>query len=210
MGLWDKIKSFFGATPAPISVEQRVESEIAADEKRLKDFERKIADVIARKKTLAEQSALAEHDAQKWTAIAEAAAATSKEENVRSAARQKLEAEQKRDRIKSELSTLEKTLDGLNEQLKAAQDKIDCERADQATLTARLESAKLRQNLAGDGSSAANSLRELENSVAENETKAETSEELSRFQQDVSSNKKVDNDDVEAEVKRLMQRKRTQ
>jgi hypothetical protein len=67
-------------------------------------------------------------------------------------------------------------------------------------LTARLETAKIRQDLADEPVK----LTDLEDKTIEAESKAEANEEISDYQQDFLKKNVVSNSDVEFEVKRLM------
>lgn len=191
----------------PLPPEQIAETEIIEKTAKLQGFEAKIADLMSRREDLNTSLGLAQHEVSKWTLIQEAAIETKNETNVFTAVQQRMQAEQKRDRLQEELNAIGKTIGGLKESLQFANDKIDISKAKHANLAARLESAKIRTDLAGvDGP--VKSMSDLEDETYQAEGKAQTEEEMSKFHQDFVSNNVVQNIDVNAEVDRLMGKKK--
>jgi phage shock protein A len=185
--------------PEP-TVEELAVKEIEDKNAKIKLFEAKIADVEAMCKKLTAEVNETAHEIDKWTLIKIAAVKTGVESNIREAVRQHMEAQQKYDDMVGNLSSVNKLIIGLKEQLRFAHTKVDCSEARAINLTARLETAKIRQDLADEPVK----LTDLEDKTIEAESKAEANEEISDYQQDFLKKNVVSNSDVEFEVKRLM------
>ena len=185
--------------PEP-TVEELAAKEIEDKNAKIKVFESKIADVERKRKQLTESVQLAEQAVTKWESIKDAAVKIGNETYIRDAVTQHLEAKQKYDNMLDELSSMNKLMAGLKEQLRFAHDKVDCSEARAINLTARLETAKIRADLADEPVK----LTDLEDKTVEAEAKAEANEEISAYQQDFLKKNVVSHLDVEAEVKRLM------
>lgn len=205
MGFFDWL---FGKKKEP-TADEKVHAAIKEKESQVKSFERKIALLLIRRQELSSEVDLAKHDVKKWDKISKAAASIGNESNVREAVAKKLEADKKTETLEAELIKLGHTIDGAREQLRFAQDKIDFAKANHATLSARLESAKIRQDLAGDQQGPLAALKELEDVTIENEAKAESNEDISAFQQDFMKNNVVSAEDIDFEVKKLLAAKKT-
>jgi len=204
MGLWQWLLGRKEPT-----ADERIDAAIREKEKQIAELEKKVAALQERRSNMSDDAKSAQHEAAKWEEICKAAAVTNKESDVRDAVRQRLEAEQKRDRMNESLVSLSKTVDALREQLALAQDKIDYIKSNHATLSARLEAAKIREELAGDdgnGKGPLTALSELEDRAVEAEAKAQAYEETSRFQEEFLKKNVVHPDDIDAEVAKLMQK----
>ncbi len=192
---------------APPPPDKAAEKEIAEKAAKIQGFEAKIAELMARQDSIKASFESANYEVKKWTQIQEAAIETKNESNVFAAVQQRMQAEQKRDRLQDENNLIIKTIEGLKESLKFANDKIDLSKAKQANLAARLESANIRADLAGaDGP--IKSMVDLEEETYKAEGKAEAEEEMSSFHKDYVSSNVVQNMDVNAEVERLMGKKK--
>ena len=180
--------------------DQRAEAAIRAEFGKIKAAEGKAAELLARQEALAEELRQAEHEAKKWETVAAAAVESQNKDDVREAVKQRMEAEQKAAKIKSALDELAKTLAGLKEQLRLAGEKAQQTEADAAVLAARLQAAKIREDLAGDGGPG-KALAELENEAIKAESRAEADEEISGADKGKAA---IEQMDVDAEVERLM------
>jgi len=194
---------FFAKKKPEPKVEELAAKEIREKDDKIKVFEAKIADIEAKRKKLTENVQLAESAVEKWGKIKDAAAEIGNEAYIRDAVRNHLEAKQKHENMLEELSSMDKLMAGLKEQLQFAHDKVDCSEAHVANLTARLEAAIIRADLADEPVK----LTALEDKTIEAESKAEAKEETSDYQQEFLKKNVVPNLDVEFEVKRLMKKK---
>lgn len=186
----------------PSSNEDKVQEAIREKEKQIKQFESKIAQLLVNQGALQVDVADAKEDVKKWASIADFAVKSGKAEDVRSAVRARMEAEQKHGRLDEELKKITQTIDGLREQLQFAKDKVEYAKANEVTLAARLEAAKIREGLADKPIS----LEDLEAETMKQEAKATAWEETSPDHKDFLKKNVVQNMDVDAEVERLMKK----
>jgi len=207
MGFFDWLSGKKKPTPP----EEQVEREIQQKSEKVHGFEAKIAELLAREASLETDLNLAQHEVDKWTLIADEAVKIGKplvsERDLREAVRNKLEATNKFEQLKDNQNMLRKAIEGLKEQLKFANDKIDMSKAKNATLQARLEAARVREDLSGN-EGPIEALNNLEEETLKAEGRAEAKEEISQFQQDFIKTNVVQNVDVDAEVERLMGNKK--
>jgi phage shock protein A len=185
-------------------IDEAVAKAIQAKATKINSFEKKIADLVARQRELEENVAAANHETNKWTHICEVAVETGTESNVYEAASKKLEAQQKLDRLTEESRKIKKIIEGLKEQLRFANDKIDYATATHANLTARMESAKIREDLAGGDTGPITEMDKLEEETYAAEGRAEAVEEISEYQKKFNEKNIVDHMDIKEEVSRLM------
>lgn len=207
MGFWNWLTGLFGKkTPPP--VEQRTEQEIREKSERIRSFEGKIAELLGRKQELESKLGMARHEVRKWDTVIDAAVKLQADSSVlRDAVRQGMEAKQNAQQVAEECSAISKTIDGLKDQLRIANDKINMSEAKAANLTARLESAKIREELAGN-TGPVKTMSELEEETYKAEGRAEAEEDMSKFHQDYVAKNSIHDSDVEAEVERLMGKKK--
>jgi phage shock protein A len=202
------LKRLFGQEPkTPYVVEEAVAKAIQEKSAKVNSFEKKIAELVGRQRELEENVSIAAHEAKKWEYVCGVAVESKVESNVYEAASKKLEAQQKLDRLNEELRKIKKIIEGLKEQLRFANDKIDYANATHANLTARLESAKIREDLAGGETGPIAEMDKLEEETFKAEGRAEAQEEISEYQKSFNDKNVVDHLDIKAEVARLMSKK---
>ena len=201
-----KVASKMSEPSVPISVSTQTDSEIEAKQAHIRACQVKTARLSSRLQDLEMELLESTHALQKWQAVEKAAVETGVETNVREAVKQRLGVEQKIKSLKEELLSTQNTINELQGQLNLAKDKIDYSKAKALGLQARLESAKVREELADDEGPIP-SLSALEEETIKAEAKAQANEEVSAFQQDFNRKNKVSSNDVDAEVERLMKKK---
>lgn len=185
-----------------LTVEEKVDTALQDAEKQVSGFRTKIAELMSKKAELDEDLGYAEEEVAKWTLIVQSAVKTEKESNVRTAVQSRLEAEQVRDRIGQQARKMSHIVEGLEEQLRFAQTRIDDAKANRTTLGVRLDAAKIRENLADKNIN----LADLEDETIRREATAEAYEETSPEHQDFMRKNVVSHLDVDSEVQRLMKK----
>jgi len=189
---------------APATPDRRAEAAIREQFAKVKAAESRAAELLARQEALAEELSQAEHEAEKWQKVIAAAVEAKNENDVREAVRQRMEAQQKAGHIKTALDESAKTLAGLKEQLRLAKESAQQSEADAAVLRARLESAKIRDDLAGSAGPA-KAIADLEEETIKAEGRAEADEEIGGLEKGKVAAAQVD---IDAEVERLMGRQK--
>jgi len=184
----------------PLSPQQRADEAIREEFARIKAAESKTVELLARQETLAEELRLAEHEINKWQTVVAAAVESKNKDDVREAVKQRMKAEQRAAGIKTDSDASAQALAGLNEQLRLAKERVQQSDADAAALTARLESAKIRDDLAADAGPA-QAVADLEEATVKAEGRAEADEEIGGLEKGKASIAQMD---VDAEVERLM------
>jgi phage shock protein A len=195
--LWLVLRNKAAVPPSP---QQRAGAAIRQQSAKIKAAETKTVELMAQQGTLAEELRLAEHEIKKWQAVAAAAVESKNKDDVREAVKQRLGAEQRAASIKTDLNESAQALAGLQEQLRLAKETVQHSEADAAALTARLEAAKIRADLAA-GAGPAQAVADLEDATVKAEGRAQANEEIGNWGKGKVS---VAQMDVDAEVERLM------
>jgi phage shock protein A len=163
------------------------DSRFAIDDskKQIGEFTGKIASLIAENKRIGRDAASAEAEVDKFDEIARRAAASSEEDDVRSALERRQTAQERLTTLRSEVERNASLITQLRNQLNQARAKVAAAESNLTRLNARLEGAKVRQELAkassafNTGDSPLAALDDLERQVDETETEAEAWEEIS-------------------------------
>lgn len=194
------------------------DSRFAIDDskKQIADFTGKIASLIAENKRLQRDATAAQAEVDKFQSIAQRAAGAGEEDDVRSALERQQASRERLTTLQSEIERNDGLLTQLRTQLNQARAKVAAAESNLARLGARLEGAKVREEL-GKASSAFNTgdsplaaLDDLERQVEEKETEAEAWEEIStdpEAEKERSLEEKYSEgstSDVDAEVAKLM------
>lgn len=183
---------------------------IEDSEKLVGGFEGNIADLMAHNKRVSLDSKSAQEEAKKWEGIAKAAASEGNQADCATAVKKKFEATQRGEKLKHEYDVTEQTIAGLRQQLDSAKGKIEHAKSNKEVLTARLEGAKISEQLqkastAMDAGGPLAALDALERKTVECETHAQAIEELHGNNEESLANKYATvNQDVDDEVAKLM------
>jgi phage shock protein A len=184
-------------------------------EKQIAGFTQRVATLVAQNKRSQRQVKEAEEEVAKWQNIAQRAIEAGNEDDARTALEKKAQVSQRLTTMKSEIERNEKLITTLRQQLNNARARVAQAKSDHVRLSARLEGAKIRQDLAnasstfGSGDSPLAQLDDLARSVEEKETEAEALEELAgvgaESGQDLEAKYgRGGGTDVEAELQQLM------
>lgn len=216
--LWQSIKNWWrgkrdDAADAISDPIRDAKFAIEDSEELVSNFESHIADLMAHSKRTALSINSAEHDVAKWDSIAKAAANSGNRPDCESAVKQKTEAQQKRDRLRTEFEQSEQVVAGLRKQLDAAKEKISHAKNNKEVLSARLKGAEIREQLSNastamkvGGPLAA--LSALEQKTIETETHADAVDDLHKVgSEDLAEKYSSASKDVQDEVERLMQKR---
>jgi len=153
-------------------------------EKQIAGFTQRVAALVAQNKRAQRQANEAEEEAAKWKNIAQRAVEAGNEDDAHSALEKKALATQRLTTLRNEIERNDALIDTLRQQLTNARAKVAQARNDHSRLSARLEGAKVRRDLAnasslfGSGDSPLDQLDDLAKSVEEEETQAEALEEM--------------------------------
>jgi phage shock protein A len=156
---------------------------IEDSQKEVAEFRKKIANLMASNNRLEREQKSAEADVSKWQKVAEAAAVAGVESDVAEAVQRKSEASSKATTLDKQLQQNEKVEEQLRAQLKKADQKIQTAKSDHTRLSAQLEGAEMRKDMAktaadfGEGG-ALSELDNLKDKVEEEECEAEAMEEM--------------------------------
>ena len=189
--------------PAPLTVDQKAAAEIKDKKEKLLKAMDKIALLAAEEKDFDEQIEEAQREAAKWKAIQEAVVAGTNPmvpQDIRGTVRKRLQAEQKAEALIKAREALRKTVSELRAQLDVAQQKIDSSATDVALLSARLQTASAREEIAGD----LKSVSDLETEADKAEGRASANEEIDQFQHPLA----VSDLDVESEVQQILKKRK--
>lgn len=157
---------------------------IADSEKQVADFTTKIASLVAENKRLIKQRDEASEEIEKFTRIAQKAAQAGNEADVRSALEMKTRSDEKFASLSTEVDKGEQLTTMLRDQLSKARAKVAQAKSNMTRMSARVEGAKIRTELAkassefNNGQSPLGALDDLEKSVMEQESEAEAWEEM--------------------------------
>ncbi|MBT3269016.1 PspA/IM30 family protein [Candidatus Poribacteria bacterium] len=158
---------------------------IEDSKKQIAEFTQKIAKLVASNKRMERERTDAEAEARKFHVFAERAAADGAEEDVRTALEQRAQAEQRLTTLDSEIENTSQLIAQLRAQLNTSRAKVAGAESNLVRMSARMEGAKVRQELAkasssfSTGDSPLAALDNLEREVETLETEAEAWEELS-------------------------------
>jgi phage shock protein A len=158
---------------------------IEDSEKQIGGMESKVAKFMASNKRQERELADAKADVKKWNGIAEGAVSAGNEADALTALEKVTAAEERVTTLKAQTKANNTQIEGLRAQLTKARAKVSAAKSDHARLTAQLEGAKVRKELAaassefGTGDSPLSRLDDLKKKVDEQETEAEAAEELS-------------------------------
>lgn len=178
---------------------------------KIADFRTKIAKLVASTKQLEREKIATEADKKKWDGIAKKAAEAGNAEHVTEAVTKREAAKEAVTTKKTQIAKNKEIETQLRKQLQGAQNKIATAESNHSRLSAQLEGAKVRKELAAassefaDGSSPLSALDNLQSAVDLAECDAEATEELagvgtSSLDEVYSST----NSNVEDEVAKLM------
>ena len=184
-------------------------------EKQIAQFTQRIASLVAQNKRSERQAKEAEEEVAKWQTIAQKAIESGDEADARAALEKKMPAAQRLNTLKSELERNGALIKTLRAQLDNARAKVAKAKSDHTRLAARMEGAKIRQDLAkasnlfGSGDSPLSQLDELARAVEEKETEAEAIEELAGAEDSTTKDLETKygdgwNADIEAALQQLM------
>lgn len=157
---------------------------ISDSERQIAEFTSKIAKLVAENKRLIKQRDEAAEEAEKFTRIAQKAAEAGNEADVRSAVEMKTRASQRVESLNAEIEKSEQLTSMLRDQLGKARAKVAQAKSNMTRMSARVEGAKIRTELAkassdfNGGKSPLSALDDLEKSVEEQESEAEAWEEM--------------------------------
>lgn len=188
---------------------------IADSERQIGEFTTKIAQLVAENRRLIKQRDEASEEVAKFTRIAAKAAQSGNEADVRSALEMKNRAEQRVTNLNAEVEKSEKLTAMLRDQLSKARAKVAQAKSSMTSLSARVEGAKIRTDLAkassefNAGSSPLAALDDLEKSVQTQESEAEAWEEIVGSETSGSADALADkyavgSTDLDDEVAKLM------
>lgn len=203
MGLWAWFTGLFAEQEptAQEKLQQSVEQVASGNNK----IQAKVGELISKREEIEEQLPEADRELAKWNLICRTAAGIGKEDQVRLAVKTKLEAQARRDKLKATYDQLGLTVEKLQGLVSENDEKIDEAKIAQMMLDARMESAKVRQEMAGDvmGKGPFSALEEMEDETVKAESTAQAYEETSTVKKKGS----ISDLAVEEEVARLLQRK---
>lgn len=157
---------------------------IADSEKQVGEFTSKIASLVAENKRLIKQRDAAAQDVEKYTRIAQMAAQAGNEADVRSSLEMKARADERVASLTVEVEKSEQLTAMLRDQLGKARAKVAQAKSNMTRMSARVEGAKIRTELAkassefNAGKSPLGALDDLEKAVETQESEAEAWEEM--------------------------------
>lgn len=157
---------------------------IADSEKQVGEFTSKIASLVAENKRLIKQRDEAAQDVEKYTRIAQKAAQAGNEADVRSSLEMKARADERVVSLTAEVEKSEQLTTMLRDQLGKARAKVAQAKSNMTRMSARVEGAKIRTELAkassefNAGKSPLGALDDLEKAVETQESEAEAWEEM--------------------------------
>lgn len=157
---------------------------IADSEKQVGEFTSKIASLVAENKRLIKQRDAAVQDVEKYTRIAQLAAQAGNEADVRSSLEMKARADERVASLTVEVEKSEQLTTMLRDQLGKARAKVAQAKSNMTRMSARVEGAKIRTELAkassefNAGKSPLGALDDLEKAVETQESEAEAWEEM--------------------------------
>lgn len=157
---------------------------IADSEKQVGEFTSKIASLVAENKRLIKQRDGAAEEVEKFTRIAQKAAQAGNEADVRSSLEMKNRADERLVSLTAEIEKSEQLTTMLRDQLGKARAKVAQAKSNMTRMSARVEGAKIRTELAkassefNSGQNPLSALDDLEKAVDEQESEAEAWEEM--------------------------------
>ena len=157
---------------------------IEDSKKQIAEFTQKIAKLVASNKRMERERSDALAEAQKFQKFAERAAADENADDVRTALEHRAEAEQRLGTLEGEIENTGQLIAQLRGQLNSSRAKVAGAESNLVRMSARMEGAKVRQELAkasssfDSGDSPLAALDNLEREVETLETEAEAWEEL--------------------------------
>jgi len=184
-------------------------------EKQIAGFMQRVAALVAQNKRSQRQVIEAKEEVTKWQNIAQQAIGAGNEADARSSLEKKAQAATRLTTLTSEVERNDKLITTLRQQLNNARARVAQAKSDYSRLSARMEGAKIRQDLAnasstfGTGDSPLAQLDDLSRSVEEKETEAEAMEEMAGMGTDTSQDLEAKygqgcGTDVEAELQQMM------
>lgn len=177
--------------------------------KEARQFEKKIAELMAANKLAMRHRDNAQEEVDKFLGIAKMAADQGNEEDARKALKEKKNAEASYNTSDQEVQRNEKLVTQLRDRLEKVRSKIARAESNQAQLAARMEGAKVRKALvsaAGDfgGGGALSRLDDLQEAVDKAECEAEAYEELTVDNTDLEEKYSTADSSVDDELAALM------
>lgn len=189
---------------------------IEESENVISEFTSRVAKLIAETRQLERRRKDAEDDSKKYMAIARHAAENGNEDDARQAVIMKNKAAEREEELVKEIKKNEELTDNLRKQLASARVKVADAKSNLTRLSARMEGAKVRQDLAKAATSFSGSasplaaLDDLQKVVETHEAEAEAWEEIAGTE-DKEEGKDLEEkyldestDEVDAEVEALM------
>ncbi len=181
---------------------------IEDSEKEIAEFTTKIAKLIAETRQLGKQKETAEEDAAKYMAIARSAAKRGNEDDVRQAIVMKNKAQERKVTLEDEMKRNEDLTAKLRNQLNNARVKVADAKSNLARLSARMEGAKVRKDLAKASTTFNNddsplaALNDLQRTVDQSEAEAEAWEEIAE-QEDQNAGKNLEDKYMDGDQKAI-------
>ena len=179
--------------PKPIPIDQKAAAEVKEKKQKLLSAMDKIAMLASQEKHMDDQINEARRQVAKWKQIE---AAATREEDLREVIRNRMDAERKVGIYFKAREELNATVALLRTQVNFAQEKVESSDSDLSVLSARLEAAKAREEIAGD----LKAVTDLQEEVDRTEGRASANEEIDQFQRKAGT----EDLDVEAELKQVM------
>jgi phage shock protein A len=213
--LWQSIKNWWrgktdSAAEALADPVRDAKFAIEDSEKLIRDFEGKVANLMAQNKRNEISAKAARADEQKWGNIAQAAAKAGNRQDCEDAVHKKSEAATKASRLEGETKNNEATIAKLRKTLDETKQKIEHARNNKDVLEARLKGAQVREELlhtASDmgGSGPLSALDDLERKTIEAETHADAVGELAgEGEESLEEKYDAGRADLQGEVDKLM------
>ncbi len=158
---------------------------IEDSKKQIAEFRHKVAGLLASNKGTEKRRNEAKEGVKKWTSIAKKAAEAGNKNHVGEAILKKQDIEKEVSTLNKQVKQNETVITTLRKQIDIAQNKIATAASNHSRLTAQLEGARVRKELAkasadfGDGNSPLSALDDLEKVVNTEECEAEALEDIS-------------------------------
>jgi len=202
MGLITWFKGLFVTKES--TVEEKLQKSVSQAEGGVSKVERRLTEMISKHEQLEELLPEAAREVEKWETIAAFAVNLGNKDHLRMVVKNKLEASNAYKKLKAAADTLEATIIQLQSQAASGREQIDEAKINQLNLEARLASAQVRQELAGDvlGKGPFAALDDMEEATVKAESTAQAYEETSA----VRKKDVVTDLDVEQEMDRISKR----
>jgi phage shock protein A len=206
MGVWQRIADFFLGRKGPAPGEE-LDAAIGALETRIRALQGKAADLARRQQALDAEMDSERREIETWTAVSQAAAASGRDPDLREAVEMRLLAQRKLDQSQAAQQAVSGVLRDLQERLARAQQQLDFAKDSRLALEARLDAARLRQQMAGDlGGGPSDALKELEQAALAGEGRAAAYEKMNELTRPAAG-APIAAEELEAEIAKLKGRR---